>query len=291
MSDQRLVMALLEEGNPAIELEDDAWTEMNAATYLATIERRSSGLTQLETKKSQGGSKRPSTTRWLVAAIAVIALGVAGIVVRSGGSAIPLTGDEGDPQAVEAFKAVEAAYSLFNTGDPAWIEIRLRGSFFDSPQTEDEIATQLALFHARQAANADIEVSGCVSRGHGEWPDVVDSGVPAPVGHHFICEATTSDSLKEPAGIRLAETYLWVVDDGTVVAVRTFEDTTEQTDFVQAFHDWLEETHPDVFANMVFLGSGTFDFFPDAESVPAALEYLDEFLAQSDIYPLTTSGS
>ena len=70
-------MALLAEGNPATEVAEDASTGVPAATYLATLEQRSSDMTQLETKKSEQESKRFWTTPWLVAAIAVIVLGVA----------------------------------------------------------------------------------------------------------------------------------------------------------------------------------------------------------------------
>ena len=37
---------------------------------------------------------------------------------------IPLTGAEGDRQAREEFKAVEAAFHAFNTGDPVWVEVK-----------------------------------------------------------------------------------------------------------------------------------------------------------------------
>ena len=129
MSDERLVMSLLAEGNPATEVAEDASTGVPAATYLATLEQRSSDMTELEIKKSEQESKRLWTTPWLVAAIAVIVLGVAAIVVnQSGVPAIPLEIADSDPQAREEFKAVEAAFHAFNTGDPMWVDVRDLGN-------------------------------------------------------------------------------------------------------------------------------------------------------------------
>jgi len=69
VSDERLVMALLAEGNPATEVAQEASTGIPAATYLATLEQRSSDMTQLETKKSPGPGRGIA---WGIAGLAVI---------------------------------------------------------------------------------------------------------------------------------------------------------------------------------------------------------------------------
>jgi hypothetical protein len=282
-------MALLEEGNPATELEDDAWTETTAANYLASLDRRSSDMTQLETNNSRPEGHRLWTTP-LAAAIVVIVLGVAVVVVNQANQdSVPLAGADDASEATEAFKAVEAAYLAFNTGDPAWVEVRLRGSFFESQEDEDGLLSdQLALWPDYQAANPHLEVSGCASQGHGEWPDIVDEGVPAPTGYYFICEATKTDSLYDVAGVQLSETHHWVVDDGEVVAVKGSGGGTEPDAFLDAFQSWLWQTHPEVAGELV-------PFFSNPEhdpgSIPTALEYVEEFVAQSDTYPLETNGS
>ena len=75
-----------------------------------------------------------------MAAIAVIVLGVAAIVVNQAGvPAIPLAGADGDPQAAEEFKAVEAAFHAFNTGDPVWVDVRAMGN---AEATSDEERAQ-----------------------------------------------------------------------------------------------------------------------------------------------------
>jgi hypothetical protein len=286
VSDERLVMALLAEGNPATELGDDAWTELNAATYLATLERRSSEMTQVDTKKSPRRTQPRSTTPWLIAAIIVGVLGVAAVVVSQAGEpAIPLAGADDDPQAVEAFKAVEAAYGLFNTGDPAWMEVRLRGSFFETEDEADAALSELtAKWSDEQAWDLQMVVSGCTSQGHGQWPDLVDKGVPAPSGYYFICETTKTDSVYEVAGVSVPGTYHWVVENGAVVAV-TSEGSTSQADaFGIALTAWLREAHPEVAADITPL-------FEDPADVPATVEYAKEFVAQSPDYPIETGGS
>jgi hypothetical protein len=279
-------MALLAEGNPATEVAEDASTRVPAATYLATLEERSSDMTQLETTKSEQESKRPWTTPWLVAAIAVIVLGVAAVVVNQAGEqGIPLAGADGDPQATEAFEAVEAAYNAFNTGDPGWLDIRLRGSFFESQEEKEALLAELvASWPYDLAWDPQIEVSGCVSQGHGQWPNLVDEGVPAPTGYYFNCETTRTEAVFEVAGVGTPETYHWVVDNGVVVAVTSGEaDASETEAFVGAFESWLRETHPEVAADIVPL-------FSDATTVPTVLEYAEEFVAQSDEYPIESAS-
>ena len=299
MSDERLVMALLAEGNPATEVTEDASTEVPAATYLATLEQRSRDMTQLETKKHEQESKRPWTTPWLVAAIAVIVLGVAAIMVNQAGvPAIPLAGADGDPQAVEAFRAVEAAYHAFNTGDPVWVEVRDRGS---NPSLEEaEQAESLegsALFSANQEAwDEHIAVSGCVSSGFGDWSEVTNPGVPTPTGYLFICEVIETNSFWSSGGLRLPATYMWVVDEEGVVAVSSREDFSQVNEFDEAFGKWLEETHPEVAADIIPLDPAYFppevghDLWSHPESAPTALDYAEEFVAQSDDYPIESNS-
>ena len=285
MSDERLVMALLAEGNPAIEVDEGASIGVPAATYLATLEQRSSDMTQLDTKKNEQESKRLWTTPWLVAAIAVIVLGVAAIVVNQAGEqGIPLAGAEGDPQAREAFKAVEADFNAFNTGDPMWWNIRLIGSGSESQAELEALkARVVASWQKELAANPRIDVSGCASQGHGQWPNLVAEGISAPTGYYFICETTTTDDLYDIGGVRIAETYSYVVDNGAVVAVRSAVEKAEADQFLADFHNWMWKTHPEVAADLV-------PTYTTEESVTTVLEYAEEFVAQSDKYPIESSS-
>ncbi len=280
MSDERLVMALLAEGNPATEVAEEASTGVPAATYLATLEQRSSDMTQLETQKSEEESKRLWTTPWLVAAIAVIVLGVAAIVLNQAGvPAIPLEVADGDPQAAEEFHAVEAAFHAFNTGDPVWVDVRAMGNA-EAPSDEERAQDVLGL-QADHDLNGRLDVTGCESRGYGDWSEVTDPGVPTPTGYYFICQAFETNSLWDMAGIQMATTYHWVVDNGAVVAVMNREVDAEVVAFREAFDVWLEEAHPEVEVDTLM---------SNPETVPTVLEYAEEFVAQSEDYPIETGA-
>lgn len=91
MSNDSYVMALLEEGNPATELGEHAWSHLDAAAYLATLHERSSEVTQLDTKETQAGPKGAKRIPVLVAALLVVIVGVAVILTIQGGDETPIT--------------------------------------------------------------------------------------------------------------------------------------------------------------------------------------------------------
>lgn len=290
MSAERHVMALLEEGNPAPELGDE-WTHLDAATYLATLEQRISEMTKLETNESQQDTPRQWNRPWLIAAVFVFVLGVGAFLFNqmnpasvAGPPAIPLEGAEDHPGAAEAFSAVEAAYHLFNTGDPAWTEIWWRGS--DYGPSPEELEADRELFTVMRAVDPRYDVSGCVSKGSGEW-DIVDAGVPTPTGYYFVCETFATDRLLEVAGVYTSESIGWVVDDSSVMAVQWGRDTEEDLVFHSAFGQWLASNHPEA---ADFLDAPAYGF-DDPETRSQILDYAEEFVAQSDVYPLESSDS
>ena len=68
MSNESHVMALLEEGNPATELGEHAWSHLDAAAYLATLHERSSEVTELKTRQP----KTDDQSRRLVPALVAV---------------------------------------------------------------------------------------------------------------------------------------------------------------------------------------------------------------------------
>ena len=249
MSDERLVMALLAEGNPATEIAEDASTGVPAATYLATLEQRSSDMTQLETKKNAQETKRLWTTPWLVAAIAVIVLGVAVIVVNRASDDpqwpdYSPEGAEGDPQAAEAFKAVEAAYHAFNSGDPVWVDVRAMGNADE--MSDEERASGVVDLQAGHDMNARIDVSGCESRGYGSWGSVIEQGAPvatvtcssAQLPRRISCGTWPGPNCRSPTtGSRTT---------GLSRPLRSEENFAEVDALHEAFQVWMQEAHPEV---------------------------------------------
>ncbi len=84
MTTETEVFALFEEGNPVPDLDGLGSDALDAAAYLATLETRSSEVTQLDTKPTEQNGDKRSPMMWLVAAAAVIVIGVALILTGSG---------------------------------------------------------------------------------------------------------------------------------------------------------------------------------------------------------------
>lgn len=299
MSNETHVMALLEEGNPAPELGRDAyWTDLDAATYLATLEQRISEMTKLETNESQQDTPRQWNRPWLVAAAFVLVLGVGVVVFNqvgptplAGPSVIPLEGADDHPGAAEAFSAVEEAYHLLNTGDPRWIEIRGRGSNYGTPDEEEANKEAVGQFWtALMTADPHYNVSVCVSNGSGEW-DIADPGVPTPVGHYFVCEATYTDALLKVAGVHPSEEFHWVVGDEGIMAVRSTWETEDDVVFVDAFKEWLTSNHPEEATELSDLLDAPGFGFADPQVKSQILGYAEDFVAESEVYPLEGTDS
>jgi len=83
------VLALFEEGNPVPDLNDLDSVALDAAAYLATLEQRSSEMTQVETAEETETPKRPLGP-WLIAAAAAVVLGVAIVLVTSNTETAPV---------------------------------------------------------------------------------------------------------------------------------------------------------------------------------------------------------
>jgi hypothetical protein len=78
------VLALFEEGNPIPDLDGLEPIEIDAAAYLATLEQRSSQVTQVDTKQKDQEKKKTVRQRWLVAAVVIILAGIALVLVNQG---------------------------------------------------------------------------------------------------------------------------------------------------------------------------------------------------------------
>lgn len=299
MSNESRVMALLEEGNPAPELGENAWKVLDAATYLATLEQRISEMTKLETNESQRDTQEKRNRPWLAAAVFALVLGVGVIVFNqmnpvpiAAPPGIPLEGAEDHPGAAEAFSAVEAAYALFSAGDPAWGEIRGRGSDYGSTPEEVEAnkEAERGFWMTVMAASARYDVSSCVAQGSGEW-NIADPGIPTPTGHSFVCEVTETNPLLDIAGASLSFTTHWVVDDSGVVAAAGGPETGDGNVFLSRFTGWLASTHPEATTALSALRDAEYFGLGDPETRSEILDYAEEFVAQTDVYPLESTDA
>ena len=71
------VMATLAHSNPVPDVEDIDLVQVGTASYLATLEQRSSEVTNLDTKQTEQTSTKRSMVPWLVAAGVAAIIGVA----------------------------------------------------------------------------------------------------------------------------------------------------------------------------------------------------------------------
>jgi len=97
-TEERL-MAMYANANP-VELEDLLnMVELDNAEYLATLEQRSSEMTDLDTEKQEQTSDKRSWGIWLVAAAAALILGVALVLVTQGNDQAPVAAQPVAPTA------------------------------------------------------------------------------------------------------------------------------------------------------------------------------------------------
>ena len=120
------------------------------------------------------------------------------------------------------------------------------------------------------------------------------------------CESTSTDDFYSTGGIVSSGTMMFfVTEDDKISGISNPLDGGEwgQTEFAVfnvAFFSWLMDSHPAIFDDIAFRT-------PDLDSIPGltvdpsdphqpdemriALEYVAEFVAQSDIYPITRYAS
>ncbi len=174
----------------------------------------------------------------------------------------------------EAREIVDSAFAAFNAGDfDTWLLWRERGA---TPDPGSNTVQYILAVETR------IEVQDCTYRGFSEFR--LDERT---LGHGFDCATTMTDRLLEAAGIELQAIYNWVIGtDPESSQGGSNEDGDVEGEFYDAYHTWLVANHPDVAASMYVVG-GDDEGDILAASVPALLELVDEFVVQSDAYPLT----
>ena len=75
---------LLAHANPVADVSKIDLIEVGATTYLATLEQRSSEVTQLDTREKDQKAEKTVRQRWLVAAVVIILAGIALVLVNQG---------------------------------------------------------------------------------------------------------------------------------------------------------------------------------------------------------------
>ena len=88
-----------------------------------------------------------------------------------------------------------------------------------------------------------------------------------------------------PAGILGAYVVEYEVDESNlIIGAEVLSRPEGLDDYIEAFGEWLKDAYPDVHSAS-YQGDGAVPFRTVADA-EAAIELVDEFLAQSDEYPL-----
>ena len=106
------------------------------------------------------------------------------------------------------------------------------------------------------------------------------------------CTVRSTNDLDEPAGIFVTSTEFFSVDPHGKINDRDSVDIgiTDRLMFIRAFWRWLNAEHPEAYAQIdPYDDQSLPGFRRDPANALIALEYVAEFVEQSDIYPLEGS--
>ena len=114
------VMATLAHSNPVPDVEDIDLVQVGTASYLATLEQRSSGMTELDTKTPESKNPRRPIVPWLIAAGVAAVIGVAIIIAAQNTEEAPVV-DQPTPTAGPV--TIETVLDLSDTPNHGTFEI------------------------------------------------------------------------------------------------------------------------------------------------------------------------
>ncbi len=212
-------------------------------------------------------NKTPGGGRWMAVAAAVVllaGLGVLWLTFRS---------DEAEPASVPPEVAtVEAAYGALNAGD---------------------LPTYLALLADNEAAESANLVQILINA-NGVF-DVVEPCTKTGVtnrGETIVeCIVATYDDFHGPAGIVSTHRETWLIDEDGKIGARDDEiDLFHNFEFNRNFWTWLLDEHRDVYVEIAPVDLASLPGWQrDPNDMLIAVEYVDEFITQSPIYPIEGS--
>jgi hypothetical protein len=240
-----------------------------AVRLLHHVERRAR-IT--DTRREQPRIEPPASRRrlgWLIAAAAA-----AGTVLLAGALIVISTGREirsaAPPAGTEAVTVARSAYDALNQGDvEGWLaHFSADAEVFD--MTREAAATRYEILAAARYQAEVIE--------------------PCRLSAASVVECTViaTDAFSGAGGISSTRRERFVMnEDGRIgLAEATVVDIVQPGPytFAQEFWDWLREAHPRVFDQ---IRPTIRTHLPETpEHMETALEFVDEFLAQSEVYPI-----
>lgn len=170
----------------------------------------------------------------------------------------------------KAVAAVTDAYAAWSAGDVDGYIDALAG------EEREGAVTWRAQLEADSVAKWSITFpDGCTYEGIGAE------------GHHVVdCYAVTTSDLYDAMGIieEGNDTY-YLNGDMKIVGWDSFNETNAPGEFDVELVRWLYDEHPEIAAEMKAGPANWWDRTP--EDMAIVLDYVEEFVAQSDVYPIT----
>ena len=280
------VVALFAAENPIPLVEDLDYDDF--ASHLAVLKKRSSEMSDLDTKAGAGKNlRRP--LYWLMAAIIVAVGGVGAVLISQDSGPSPVapatTGplpSSVSPSTLSTVDLVSMAISsieTWNTGDFAAWE-----ALFAADHGEDLIFSEALMKGGRQIALTGECVPTSIEAGE----TYIDCLVSVDDDFHGAGNVTDSGVMTFRFGndgllLGTSDT-LWEDDSGN-------KDDPEWAEFNFAFNTWLAGAYPEVFAMIGPEENVPMWYLPgyasgNPDDMLIALQYVDEFVTQSDRYPL-----
>ena len=163
MSIEDRVMTLIDEGNPIPDPSDLDRDRLDAAAYLATLEPRSSEVTQVDTRKEDQKAKR-TYWPWLAAAMIIVVVGLA-VVLLNQSDDIPAA--DASPEEVLADYTAAS-----NSGDiDGAMEFYAEDAVVENHGADDDgVATGTAEIRA-------LEEQSFAFQGSGDGVEIIDMAV------------------------------------------------------------------------------------------------------------------
>lgn len=283
MTHEDQVLDLFGQANPVPD-PDAFQAPVEGPVHLATLEHRSERMQEAKTRTTEP-TKPPRPNLWVPAAAAAVIIAVIGIATftfagNSGRDTASTPTDTGaTPTSTAApvlgaaeIAAIESAYGARTDGDiETWI-----GSLGG-----DELAASIEW---RLQLEADIAAGQQFSFLEPCTYEGVEGGNVTLIN----CRIRMSDAVTGPSGIYQEGLSTFHIDrDLRIVGWDDNLTSNDPGDFVQGLVSWMQEVHPDE-ASQLTITDPTDWFMRTPADVAIVLQFVDEFVAQSDEYPLTS---
>ncbi len=240
---------------------------IDTGVFLAATEQRREKMQTTTVRPTEGRTPKrlPALALASVLLAVVAALGIVTLVRNDTSAAFE--------RRVEIIEEQAAAYS---SGDmEAWVSYYAEnapiynGNFLVGPR----MTSTQTWFRSFMVANDQWTITG----------DCEEAGSDA-----VTCPMLRRDDFHGAGGLEAEGSITFTFDEDDRITSFSMSPAPERvlqaqyTPFDQAFDAWLEQAYPEVHAGF---GVPVFTIQPNADDMPTALEYVDEFVAQSDEYP------